>query len=117
MRRQGAELPAYRQGLELHGAVLSPPLGDPERKVEVSGGKAMRRLVSGVIAAGLLVAAPWTGAEPLATQEVRAIAKEAYVYGFPIVDSYRILYSYFVDRDSPEYKAGWNERVANNARV
>ncbi len=33
------------------------------------------------------------------------------------MDSYRILYSYFVDRSSPEYKAGWNERVANNARV
>ena len=77
----------------------------------------MRPLVFGVIAAALLVAAPWTGAEPLSTKEVRAIAKEAYVYGFPIVDSYRILYSYFVDRDSPEYKAGWNERVANNARV
>jgi hypothetical protein len=56
-------------------------------------------------------------AEPLSANEVRTIAKEAYVYGFPIVDSYRILYSYFVDRDSPEYKAGWNERVANNARV
>ena len=58
-----------------------------------------------------------TGAEPLTPEEVRATAKDAYVYGFPVVDSYRILYSYFVDRDSPEYKAGWNERVANNARV
>src|SRR5690349_11271580 len=77
----------------------------------------MRRLVFGLIGAALLVAAPGTGAEPLSTKEVRAIAKEAYVYGFPIVDSYRILYSYFVDRDSPEYKAGWNERVANNPRV
>ena len=49
--------------------------------------------------------------------EARAIAKEAYIYGFPVVDSYRILYSYFVDRSSPEYKAAWNEKVANNARV
>ena len=55
--------------------------------------------------------------DPLSPKEVRTIAKDAYVYGFPIVDSYRILYSYFVDRDSPEYKAGWNERVANNPRV
>src|SRR6476646_4222230 len=50
-------------------------------------------------------------------EEARAIAKEAYIYGFPLVDSYRILYSYFVDSSDPEYKAGWNERVANNARV
>jgi hypothetical protein len=49
--------------------------------------------------------------------EARAIAKEAYIYGFPLVDSYRILYSYFVDRDDPEFKAGWNEKVFNNARV
>ena len=30
-------------------------------------------------------------------QEARAIAKEAYIYGFPIVDGYRIMYAYFVD--------------------
>ena len=50
-------------------------------------------------------------------EEVRAIAKDAYIYGYPLVDSYRILHSYFVDRSSPEYKAAWNEKVANNARV
>jgi len=50
-------------------------------------------------------------------EEARAIAKEAYIYGFPLVDSYRILYSYFVDRGDPEFKAGWNERVFNNSRV
>jgi len=56
-------------------------------------------------------------AQPVSPEQARAIAKDAYVYGYPIVDSYRILYSYFVDRSSPEYKAGWNERVYNNARV
>jgi hypothetical protein len=50
------------------------------------------------------------------TAEVRAIAKEAYVYGFPLVDSYRIQNSYFVDRSGPEYKAPWNS-IFNNARV
>jgi hypothetical protein len=58
-----------------------------------------------------------TDAGSLRAEEARAIAKEAYTYGFPIVDSYRILYSYFVDRSSPEYKAAWNEKVFNNARV
>lgn len=53
----------------------------------------------------------------LKPDETRAIAKDAYIYGYPLVESYRILYSYFVDRSNPEYKAAWNEKVANNARV
>jgi hypothetical protein len=48
--------------------------------------------------------------------EARAIAREAYVYGFPLVDNYRIQHSYFVDRSDPEYKAPWNT-IKNNARV
>ncbi len=52
----------------------------------------------------------------LAPAEARAIAKEAYIYGFPMVDSYRIQYAYFVDTNNPEYKGGWNE-IHNTARV
>ena len=48
--------------------------------------------------------------------EARAIAKEAYIYGFPLVDSYRIQYDYFVDNKSPEFKAPWNH-IANTPRV
>jgi hypothetical protein len=48
--------------------------------------------------------------------EARAIAKEAYIYGFPMVDSYRVQNAYFVDRASPEYKAPWNE-IVNTPRV
>jgi hypothetical protein len=55
-------------------------------------------------------------AQFLSAREVRAIAKEATIYGFPLVDSYRIQYSYFIDRNGPEYKAPWNTLV-NNARV
>jgi hypothetical protein len=43
--------------------------------------------------------------------ETRAIAKEAYIYGFPMVDSYRIQHDYFVDRASREFKASWNQIV------
>lgn len=49
-------------------------------------------------------------------EEARAIAKEAYIYANPIVDSYRILYSYFVDRSSKDFKANWNE-IKNIPRV
>jgi hypothetical protein len=55
-------------------------------------------------------------AQTLSPDEARAIAKEATVYGFPLVDSYRIQYSYFVDRSSPEFKAPWNT-LSNTARV
>src|SRR5437868_5697165 len=48
--------------------------------------------------------------------EARAIAKEAYVYGFPLVDNYRIQYGYFVDTKNPEYKAPWNQ-IHNVPRV
>lgn len=48
--------------------------------------------------------------------EARAIAKEAYIYGFPMVDSYRVQYAYFVERESPEFKAPWNQ-IHNTPRV
>jgi hypothetical protein len=52
----------------------------------------------------------------MSAAEVRAIGRDATIWGFPLVDSYRIQYSYFVDRGGPEYKAPWNTLV-NNARV
>lgn len=52
----------------------------------------------------------------VAPARLREIVKEAYIYGFPIVDSYRIQYSYFVDQTDGEYKGGWNE-VHSVARV
>jgi len=48
--------------------------------------------------------------------EARTIAKEAYIYGYPMVDSYRVQYAYFVDRQNPEYKAPWNQ-IRNIPRV
>ncbi|KAA0102586.1 DUF1254 domain-containing protein [Mycolicibacterium sp. P1-5] len=64
-----------------------------------------------------LEGSPATSAgEPPSLEQVRAIAKDAYIYGFPMVDNYRVQYSYFVDTDNPEYKGTWNQ-VHNTARV
>jgi hypothetical protein len=52
----------------------------------------------------------------LTPAEARTIAREAYVYGFPLVDSYRIQHAYFVDRQDHEFKAPWNQLV-NTPRV
>jgi hypothetical protein len=49
-------------------------------------------------------------------EEARAIAKDAYVYGFPIVDNYRIQHAYWVDKATPEYKGPWNQ-IWNSARL
>jgi hypothetical protein len=48
--------------------------------------------------------------------EARAIAKEAYIYGFPIVDNYRIQHAYWVDKTDPEYKGPFNQ-IWNSARL
>ena len=46
---------------------------------------------------------------PATPAELREIVKDAYIYGFPMVDSYRIQHSYFIDETNPEYKGAWNQ--------
>jgi hypothetical protein len=48
--------------------------------------------------------------------EARQIAKDAYIYGFPLVDNYRIQYAYAIDKSNPEYKAPYNQ-LSNIPRV
>ncbi|MEF9897495.1 MAG: DUF1254 domain-containing protein [Pseudomonas sp.] len=55
-------------------------------------------------------------AQALTPGEARAIAKQAYIYGFPLVDHYRVQYTYFQDRQHSEYKAPWNT-LNNTARI
>jgi len=45
----------------------------------------------------------------LTPDKARALAKEAYLYGYPMVDGYRIMHDYFINRESPEFKGGWNQ--------
>jgi hypothetical protein len=48
--------------------------------------------------------------------EARVIARDAYVYGLPMVDTYRVMYAYSVDTGNPQYKGPFNS-VLNIARV
>lgn len=52
----------------------------------------------------------------LTPKEATQIAKEAYIYGFPMVLNYKTMYSYAVDKKSPEYKGDFN-KLACVARV
>jgi hypothetical protein len=44
------------------------------------------------------------------------VYQEAYVYGFPMVMNYGVMYAYFVDHSSGQFKAPFNE-LYNEARV
>jgi hypothetical protein len=48
--------------------------------------------------------------------EARAIAKEAYLYGFPVVQMYKTLYAQAVDKGGGEFKAPFN-RIGTTAPV
>jgi hypothetical protein len=74
-----------------------------------------RCLVTALLVAcgAVLPAHAQNGVSPV---EARAIAKEAYIYGYPMVDSYRIQHAYCVDRENPEFKAPWNQ-IRNLPRV
>jgi hypothetical protein len=48
--------------------------------------------------------------------QTETTAKAAYVYGFPMVDLYRIMFGYFIDSKSPAFKAPFNT-ISNSANV
>ena len=75
-----------------------------------------RAFASGLALLPSLRFAPARAQTSVTPAEARAIARQAYVYGFPMVDSYRIQYAYFFDSQSPEFKAPWN-RIVNTPRV
>ena len=49
-------------------------------------------------------------------QDLRAIAKEAFVYGFPLVEAYKTLYAQALDTGGKDFKAPFNT-IGNTARV
>ncbi|MFI8720023.1 DUF1254 domain-containing protein [Stenotrophomonas sp. NPDC077464] len=52
----------------------------------------------------------------MSTPDARAIARDAYVYGVPLVDTYKTVYAFNVDKDNPQYKGPFNA-ILNIARV
>jgi len=57
-----------------------------------------------------------SGATATRTDRIRELARDAYIWGFPIVDNYRVMDAYVLDPKNPEYKDPFNT-VANNARL
>lgn len=48
--------------------------------------------------------------------ETKAIAEEGFIYGLPLVMNYAVMYEFFVDRNSGQFKAPFNE-IQNEHRV
>src|SRR5882672_4180524 len=64
-----------------------------------------------------LLAAPGASAEKaVSDKEAQQIAREAYIYGVPMVTVYSTLYAFSVDKGNPQYKGPFNS-ILNVARV
>lgn len=75
-----------------------------------------RNLLLGSAALSMTFSNTSVFAASLSPDEARLIAKDATIYGVPMLENYRIMYSYFVDQKNPDYKAPWNT-LNNVARV
>jgi len=65
---------------------------------------------------GRKTAASGTIASGITPAVARAVATEAYTFGFPLVESYRRLHACFVNRDSADFRGPWN-RLHHDAPV
>ncbi len=76
----------------------------------------IRRVGVWAIVAGLLCLPVVARTAEIGPAQARAIAAEAYVYGLPLVMNYKAMYLNNVAKDSPEFKAPFNQ-IKNIARV
>src|SRR5271166_2921443 len=63
-----------------------------------------------------LTTVPGMAQEEPANGEVKTIAEEAFIYAFPMVMNYGVIYEFFIDRSSSQYRGPFNQLV-NEARV
>ncbi len=68
----------------------------------------MRLHPSIVLAAFVLLSFSCAKEIKVGPEDARTIAKEAYIYGFPIVENYKVVYAYSIYKDSNVFKAPLN---------
>jgi len=76
----------------------------------------VQRVGVAAILLGVLCACGAGGPDAVTPEEAEATAREAYVYGFPMVMNYKTLSNYVIDTSSPEYKGPFNQ-VSCEARL
>ncbi|WP_198159397.1 DUF1254 domain-containing protein, partial [Methylomonas lenta] len=76
----------------------------------------MTRVLKIMSVSVLIFIRPGLAQEKPAINEIKAIAEEAYLYGFPMIVGYDVMYKYFIDRNSGQFKVPINQ-IHNEARV
>ena len=74
------------------------------------------RSTIGLLLIGVLCACGANAPATISPEDAEATAKEAYIWGFPMVMNYKTLYNYVIDTSNPEYKGPFNE-VSCEARL
>ncbi len=76
----------------------------------------MKKICLILLASLLIVSSSFASEHKMTAEEAKQIAREAYIYGFPLVLNYKTMYEYAIDKKSPEYRGDFNE-LACDARV
>ena len=66
------------------------------------------RSTIGLLLIGVLCACGANAPATISPEDAEATAKEAYIWGFPMVMNYKTLYNYVIDTSNPEYKGPFN---------
>src|SRR5215467_7266978 len=78
----------------------------------------IRRIFAALVLAS--VSAPSLSQQPqqsaLAVRELQVVFEEAYLYGFPMIVNYKVMYEYAIDRSSGQFKAPFNV-ISSEGRV
>ena len=69
----------------------------------------MKKIYLIVLASLMIISSSFASEQKLSSKEAKQIAKEAYIYGFPMVLNYKTMYSYAINKKSPEYKGDFNQ--------
>src|SRR5580698_8934057 len=51
---------------------------------------------------------PLSAEQAVTPAQARSIAKEAYIYGYPMVQAYLTMYTFSIDKNNPQYKGPFN---------
>jgi hypothetical protein len=76
----------------------------------------MKKICLIALASLMIISSSFATEQKLTPKEAKQIAKEAYIYGFSLVLNYKTMYSYAIDKKSPEYKGDFN-KLGCDARV
>src|SRR6202046_1681251 len=70
----------------------------------------MRRMTIAllILLIATLTVMPLSAEQAATPAQVRAIAKDAYIYGYPMVQAYLTMYAFSIDKNNPQYKGPFN---------